>query len=841
MFSSTSPVDSQQVLDDNRRLRGNLQRRVAELTAVNELQQTDIESLKQRLEQFGAENDDLLEKLAEMKRDRMWRERQFDEQMKEVAEKVRQLEDNQDSQRETREQTEAAHRLQEELDAERRRYTDLERTHVELLSRLQVALQLQQSSNADESYVEQMQLEQRLEHEVRALMNELTATRQQLTNQASANSQAEQLMRETAELEEKNRELLSAMDQLKHKTAISEEHEEMLRTQLHELKRTLDACSSREDGLIEQLQQALDRDQELEQMLNQMHTENSDAGRTEEMLRSDLETMKQKENERAERESKLKQQLVKAHEEYNCLSRQTQSEIDRLKQELNNVNEDVNKLKKVNLQMVNSERKLKTELKEAKADAESDRQKLQEEIYTLRIDLQKSKEECIKLSKDSDKKLEELVPREHLEQVEAELKQTKEDAEETKIKFQKMLNEQYTLHQKTQQKERKRNDEIERLRSELTTKEKLLEETEGRSLELEKKIEKLKHSNDENVKLLQNGHKKLEQTIKEQQASFQAKIEAKEAEHLVEKEHMLRMWNEKEKELKNKMRASRLEIRTEVDKVKSKCDQLELAHEEKMRQKDEETKHRVSKLKEEIDERNRLTEEANTKNKELQKIIDEQFSQMTELKTSQSDNDEMKEKVGKLERAVLRLRLENDELRENKVKNENVTVSDLQLQVNTLRQALRNERRPSADFNVLPIDTSHQSLSVEHHGRLLAEMLQLHLKTAAYDNKMPPSVEDSSTLAKQLEAERGKVRAGSERIAQLEGWLDTIYSDENLWIGPSAIRGGTKQTSQITLPPVDGASAAAADGNSKTRMIKKPRDRSTHKQKLITTSIPKRK
>ena len=68
-------------------------RQIAELTATSKMQQTDVESLKQRLQMSVAENDDLLERLAQMKRDRWRRERNFDEQMRQVADKLRRLQD----------------------------------------------------------------------------------------------------------------------------------------------------------------------------------------------------------------------------------------------------------------------------------------------------------------------------------------------------------------------------------------------------------------------------------------------------------------------------------------------------------------------------------------------------------------------------------------------------------------------------------------------------------------------------------------------------------------------------------------------------------------------------
>lgn len=828
-------------------------RQLAELTTVNKIQQTDIESLKKRLQRSVAENDDLLEKLAEMKRDRWQRDRQFDEQMKDVADKLRQLEDNphpnSDRMREAEERMEEGcrnvDRIQRELDAERRRYAELERKHEELQLRLErVQLQHTQSLRTPETVDVQVQVndtqrEQQLGDQVHFLTTELAAARKRLIDEAASSSQVKRLVREKAEIEEKNSKLSSAMDHLKRNNAVSEEQEGMLRIQLDKLKRTLDACGITDDDLEKQLQRIVDKNLELEQQLKQMRTEHSDAKRTEKTLRIELEKMKQAEDERTVRETDLERQIAKAHEDCNILRRQTLSEIDRLEEESKKMNEEVDELRKVNMQLANNERQLKTELKEVKMEANEN----------VRRILQTREEAYIKLRKESDELLEKKVSKERLEEVETELKQVRNAAEETEIRIQKLRNEQYALQEKAEGTERELNEELEKLRSELTTKEKQLQKAAENLLELKAKHDKLKQSYNTKEKLFKSRHEQLERTAKEHHDAFQEKIKTQDAKHLAEKEHMLSMWNEKEKELKNKIKISKLEIRAEVNKVKSKCEQLETAHEEKMKQKEEETKCRMNKLIEEVEQRNRLMQEANEKNKELQEIVDNHVSETSEVETLRSANNDLKDNVGKLERAVLRLRLENDELRENKLYKSNdenirqlvgeqtVHISDLQLQVDMLRRALKDPSKPSSRFSVPPVDAT-RSVGVDRHGRLLAEMQQL-LKTSAKASNQP--VEDSSTLARELESERRKVRAGSERIAQLEGWLDTIFNDQQFGIGPSAVRGGTEQTSKITLPPVDGVSTVPAGDNSKTHTTSRHSNQTPNKQKQTRTSRSKRK
>jgi len=397
--------------------------------------------------------------------------------------------------------------------------------------------------------------------------------------------------------------------------------------------------------------------------------------------------------------------------------------------------------------------------------------------------------------------------------------------------------------EKLKRKKQEHSEEIEKLRSELVRNEKQLQEATKKSTELETKNESLKQSYITKEKLLKSRHEQLVKSTKEQHDSCQEKIKNQEAQHLAEKEHMLTMWNEKEKELKNKIKISKLEIRTEVDKVKSKYEQLETAHEEKMRQKDEETKRHVNKMKDEIEERNKLMQEANEKSAELQKIVDKHVSQTTELETQRSANDELKEKSRKLERAVLRLRLENDELRENRLYrsgdgntrkvtgDQMVHVPDVQLQLDVLRRALdKDPSKLSPTLSAPPINAAQSPEVMDRRGHVLAELLQL-LKTAAEASRRPADDDESSILARELEAERRKVRAGSERIAQLEGWLDTIFSDQQFGIGPST----EQSTSHVTLPPVDGVSSVPAGGNSKTRATTRPSELSPSRQKQTRT------
>ena len=842
---SSSDAQRQQVLDENRRMAAlitTLQRQERLLTTNNKMQQTDIESLKNRLEQFGADNDDLLGKLAEMKRVKAQRERQLNEQIEQLAGKLGQQLDNGQLQ-ETSEQLEEARqnsdRLQRELDAERDRYAKLERVHTELRSRLDdVQSQTAQSLPAAKNDKLSVAQKQELKDQVRALTTELIEVRQRLADQAATSGKFKQnikrLVREKVEIREKNHKLSSAWDSLKQNNAMLEQEKEMLLEQLNKLKRSLESCSATEENQSKQLQSFTDRNHEVEQLLEQMQAKQSDEAKLNEMLRDELEKMKKAENDRTAMETEQKHQLAKARENHETLRNKMQTEIDQVKDELKRINEEGDRLKKVNVHLENNERQLQVKLEEAEKDAGNRQESFQQKIDTLQIDLQASEESCLKLRKERDEMLENWIPRDRLQNIETELKQARKFTEETEMRIQKLQDEQEAVQQKSRDRERELNEEIEKLQFRLKAKEEQLEEAAKKSFELENKNEALKRCYEEKEKVLKREHKKLEQTVKEQHDTFEEKIKTGEKHYLVEKENMMKVHKEKEKELKNKMKVKEFEVTEENDKLKAKCEQLETAHMEKLREKDAEMKYRIKQLKGEIDERNKLAEKANEKNRELQKIVDAHVSQTTELMSLRSTNDDLRQKVGKLERAVLRLRLDNDELREYKncsSKNENAKeivgerFSELQHQIDMLLQAL--EDRSKSSRRAPPTDAVAQSSSVDHNSRLLNEVVQL-LETTAKDGKRP--VADSSTMAKELEAERSKVLAGRERIAQLEHWLDTIFNDQQFGVGLSA-----EQTSQIALPQVD-----SVVGKLKSQTTTRSSDQSPNKQKQTRTTRPKR-
>lgn len=849
---SRKTSDAQQrVLDDNRRMAATtatIQRKERQLVVTNKMLRSDIESLKKRLEQFCTENDDLLGKLAEMKRDKAQTKRQFDEQIKRVTDELRQLKDSHDKQpdndqlQKTRQQLQQAlqniDELQQKLDSERCRYAELERINAESRSRLDaVQLQTTQSlpaSKSDKSPIMQVQKvrwKQQLENQVHALTRELAEVRQRLANQVDTigkfTQTIQRLKTEKTELEEKNHDLSLALDNLKRANAALEREKEMLHKQLDKLKQALEECSITEDVQKNQLQSLELNKCELEQLLKQMRAEQRSAKETEKMVRDELKKIKQAENERETKNTELKRKLAKAQEDYNNLSLKTQVDISRLTDESKGINEDVYRLKKANLHLTNSERQLKAELEETNREAENKRDKLQKKIDTLQVDLQASEEVCIKHRKERDEMLEKLVPKERLETAVTELKRQRKDTEKTERRIQNLQDDQNALQQKTHEKEQELNQEIERMRSELKTKNELLEKAAEESVELENKNEKLKQSVDEKEKLFNKEHDKLQQKMKEENNALQERIQAIETQHLVEKEHMLKISKEKEKELKNKMKE--FEVRAETDQLKSKYAQLETTCTEKLRQKDLKTMSQIEKLRSEVKEQNKLAEKANEKNKELQNMIDEQISQTNELKTLQSANEALKEKVGKLERAVLRLRLDNEELREFKehsINNElagerKSNVTDF-LPLQALEGRLKRSPRST--------DVAFKTSQANQHGGLLEEMMQL-LKT---DSKQ--MVADSSTLARELEAERNKVRAGCDRIAQLERWLDTIFNDQQFGLGPSTVGGGNERTPRLRLPPVDGVSRVPTIGKPKLApTTTRSSDRFASKQKLTRT------
>lgn len=177
----------------------------------------------------------------------------------------------------------------------------------------------------------------------------------------------------------------------------------------------------------------------------------------------------------------------------------------------------------------------------------------------------------------------------------------------------------------------------------------------------------------------------------------------------------------------------------------------------------------------------------------------------------------MEEKNGKLERAIIRQRFEKEQLvtknREEMVGfdedlrslvREQVShISDLQKEVNTLRSALKDSWRAGGGEA-----HGHGGANVHRNGQLAALSLQAGFRKAGGCDRPKRSPrrasldqetirltkaaaavtdvkgDDKDGARDELQKARYEIDVGARRIAQLEKWLDEIYNDRELGLGP---------------------------------------------------------
>lgn len=169
------------------------------------------------------------------------------------------------------------------------------------------------------------------------------------------------------------------------------------------------------------------------------------------------------------------------------------------------------------------------------------------------------------------------------------------------------------------------------------------------------------------------------------------------------------------------------------------------------------------------------------------------------------------DKIGKLERALVRLKLENDQLRSTKsekgtqelLREKESHIIDLQSEVSALREALKRRpveesaeiRRTAAEDRVTR--ESYDEMLVAHR-RLLEETSRLRAALdGAGGNGDPPSALVELFKAKQ------KLNASGARISQLEKWLDEIFNTDlniNGGLGPMKPKGSNTYRSGVVLP-----------------------------------------
>jgi len=172
---------------------------------------------------------------------------------------------------------------------------------------------------------------------------------------------------------------------------------------------------------------------------------------------------------------------------------------------------------------------------------------------------------------------------------------------------------------------------------------------------------------------------------------------------------------------------------------------------------------------------------------------------------------ELTERNGKLERALIRLKLEVDDLKagkENKngdamkrlLEEKESLIVDLMKEVNKLRAALiKNttdavENKDEKQKVGLSVD-NHSSIAfdvLQHkyedilsaHRKLLEESIGHRADQQVIQEVSKVSESRDVSVRKELNHAKKKLESSEERIAQLESWLDEIYSDPEIGLAP---------------------------------------------------------
>lgn len=249
-----------------------------------------------------------------------------------------------------------------------------------------------------------------------------------------------------------------------------------------------------------------------------------------------------------------------------------------------------------------------------------------------------------------------------------------------------------------------------------------------------------------------------------------------------------------------------LELRRLEEEWKKKMEDLE----EKLRQKSLEVEMEKALA---INGKDKMTEALAIKTKESNDLNVELArcrSELDKLRKEVESLNSLTDKCGKLERALVRLKLENDQLisptNENGAKallrEKESHIVDLRREVLSLRETVKNyQTNGGSETRAIDAagDTSVTREKYEEifsaHKKLLDETTRLR---AAFENGS-----GSPGLVQQLGEAKRKLQASSSRISQLEQWLDEIYSDPEI-IGPRTSRAGkeTRRDKVLSLPEV---------------------------------------
>lgn len=353
-------------------------------------------------------------------------------------------------------------------------------------------------------------------------------------------------------------------------------------------------------------------------------------------------------------------------------------------------------------------------------------------------------------------------------------------------------------------------DELRRLNDLLQKKERLLENELKEKWRLQSEKDDQSRTFAQTEMELSNQVEELSTAMRENRRSSDGAESARNAELRAENDRLLSFVQTKDKRhqeaIVERDVEHALELRRLGEEWKTKMEDLE----EKLRQKSLEVEMEKAVA---LSGKDKMTEALTLKTRETKDLNEELASCRSELDKLRKEVESLKrleDKGGKLERALVRLKLENDELRsptnENGVKDllreKESHIVDLRREVLTLRETVKKyqtdggpEIRGGAGDTRVTRDKYEEIFST--HRKLLDETTRLR---TAYE-----SGSGSPGLREQLNEAKRKLQASSARVSQLEHWLDEIYSDPEI-IGPRTSRASkeTGRSKVLSLPEVKG-------------------------------------
>ena len=356
-----------------------------------------------------------------------------------------------------------------------------------------------------------------------------------------------------------------------------------------------------------------------------------------------------------------------------------------------------------------------------------------------------------------------------------------------------------------------------------------------REVEYKQQIETLSKALDESkdgnrAESFNNDMERLQENLKLTENALHEKMRIQQVEHDLELEKLKASF---ERELKDQLSSKELQQTTKDFELKEKILQ------ETIKKKDVEITILNSKLTKATNDIKNLAEEANRKEKLCSALREELERCRRELQSKEpvqsdkfdflSNPDPTDIKNAKLERAILRLKLENDQLKTRRSDDRLDTlmyekeshINDLRREVSTLRKALKDlpsqldtsrwKQPPNQEEN----GNINNKISKEKYDDILTSHRRLLEETARLRAAQEVSEErhtqrNQPRLKAELDEAKRKLAASTERIAKLEGWLDDIYNtDTEIGVGKRTysknekVGASSPRRNSLSLPDLD--------------------------------------